>query len=227
MIPMIRHGFASREDAGRQLADKLVTFPLPNHPILLALPRGGVPVAAEVAARLGLPMDVLVVRKLGVPGHEEYAMGAIAGGGVLVLDHRVVANLGLGLDAVERVIQRESRELERREQMFRDGRPPPEVAGRTVIVVDDGIATGSTVSAAIQLLRHQKADRIIVAAPVSARDSARRLRGEADAVITLMEPADFRAVGQWYEDFSETTDEDVRRLLAMHGPTVTSERKPA
>ena len=223
MIPMTHHGFASREDAGRQLAEKLVTFSLPNHPLLLALPRGGVPVAAEVAARLGLPMDVLVVRKLGVPGHEEYAMGAIAGGGVLVLDHRVVANLGLGLDEVERVIQREKRELERRERMFRDDRPPPAVSGRTVIVVDDGIATGSTVSAAIQLLRHQKADRIIVAAPVSARDSARRLRAEADAVLTLIEPADFRAVGQWYEDFSETTDEEVRRLLAVHGQEVTPE----
>jgi putative phosphoribosyl transferase len=224
MIPMIHHGFASREDAGRHLAEKLATYPLPNHPLLLALPRGGVPVAAEVAARLGLPMDVLVVRKLGVPGHEEYAMGAIAGGGVIVLDHRVVADLGLGLDAVERVIQRETRELARRERLFRNDRPPPEVAGRTVIVVDDGIATGSTVSAAVQLLRHQQAARIIVATPVSARDSARRLRAEADAVLTLMEPADFRAVGQWYEDFSETTDEEVRRLLAVHGPQVTPEQ---
>jgi predicted phosphoribosyltransferase len=221
MIPMIHHRFASREDAGRHLAEKLATLPLPNHPLLLALPRGGVPVAAEVAARLGLPMDVLVVRKLGVPGHEEYAMGAIAAGGVMVLDHRVVADLGLGLDAVERVIQRETRELARRERMFRKDRPPPAIAGRTVIVVDDGIATGSTVSAAVQLLRHQQAARIIVAGRVAARDSARSLRGEADAVITLIEPADFRAVGQWYEDFSETTDGEVRRLLAVHGPDVT------
>jgi predicted phosphoribosyltransferase len=223
MIPMIHHGFASREDAGRQLAEKLSTFPLPNHPLLLALPRGGVPVAAEVAGRLGLPMDVLIVRKLGVPGHEEYAMGAIAAGGVMVLDHRVVADLGLGFDAVERVIQRETRELARRERLFRNDRPPPAIAGRTVIVVDDGIATGSTVSAAVQLLRHQQAARIIVAAPVSALDSARRLRGEADAVITLIEPADFRAVGQWYEDFSETTDGEVRRLLATHGQEVKPE----
>ena len=161
-------------------------------------------------------MDVLVVRKLGVPGHEEYALGAIACGGVLVLDHQVVANLSLGLDVVEKVIQRETRELARRELIFRDARPPPEVAGRTVIVVDDGIATGSTVSAAIQLLRHQKAARIIVAAPVSARDSATNLRSEADAVVTLMEPADFRAVGEWSQDFAENSDEEVHRLLAVH-----------
>jgi predicted phosphoribosyltransferase len=224
MIPMTRHRFASREEAGRQLADRLATIPLPKHPLLLALPRGGVPVAAQVAAKLGLPIDVLVVRKLGVPGHEEYAMGAIAGGVLKVLDRQVVAHLGLSLDAVEHVIQRETRELARREQMFRGSRPPPEVAGRTVIVVDDGIATGSTVSAAILLLRQQMADAIIVAAPVAARDSASRLRGEADAVITLMEPADFRAVGQWYEDFSETPDEEVRRLLAMHGPPVTPQQ---
>jgi predicted phosphoribosyltransferase len=207
-------GFANREDAGRRLAAKLRMIAEGRNPVILALPRGGVPVAAVIAATLGLPFDLLIVRKLGVPGQEEYAMGAIAGGGVLVLDHRVVAQLGLDLDEVGKVIQRETRELERRERLYRDGRPPPGVAGRTVIVVDDGIATGSTMSAAIELLRHQKAGRVIVAVPVAPRDTAKRLRSEADEVITLIEPRDFIAVGRWYEDFSQTGDEDVRRLLA-------------
>ncbi len=210
-------GFANREQAGRILAEKLAPLAAGRNPVLLALPRGGVPVAAVVAGRLGVPMDVLIVRKLGVPGHEEFAMGAIAGGGVMVLDHRVVAQLGLDLADVERVIQRETRELARREELYRENRPPPAVAGRTVIVVDDGVATGSTMSAAIELLRHRKAARIIVAVPVAPPDTARRLRGEADEVVTLLEPADFMAVGRWYEDFSQTSDEDVRRLLAGQG----------
>jgi predicted phosphoribosyltransferase len=212
------NGFVDRADAGRQLADRLAVFSRANRPLLLALPRGGVPVAAAVAGALGIPFDVLVVRKLGVPGHEEYAMGAIAAGGVLVLDHQVVARLAIPLDAVERVIQRETHELERREKLFRDGRPPPEVAGRTVIVVDDGIATGSTMSAAVELLRKRGAGRVVVAVPVSARDSASRLRREADEVITLLEPRDFSAVGQWYLDFSQTGDEEVRRLLDGQSP---------
>jgi predicted phosphoribosyltransferase len=212
------NGFVDRADAGRQLADRLAVFSRANRPLLLALPRGGVPVAAAVAGALGIPFDVLVVRKLGVPGHEEYAMGAIAAGGVLVLDHQVVARLAIPLDAVERVIQRETHELERREKLFRDGRPPPEVAGRTVIVVDDGIATGSTMSAAVELLRKRGAGRVVVAVPVSARDSASRLRREADEVITLLEPRDFSAVGQWYVDFSQTGDEEVRRLLDGQSP---------
>jgi putative phosphoribosyl transferase len=213
MIDMPRQPFLSREDAGRRLAGKLAALALPEHPVLLALPRGGVPVAAEISSVTGWPFDMLIVRKLGVPKHEEYAMGAIAGGGVIVLDHRVVAQLGLSLEAVERVLKRETQELERREHLYRNARPPPPVAERTVIVVDDGIATGSTVSAAVQLLRQRNAAKILVAAPVSARDSARRLRGEADAVVTLMEPVDFGAVGQWYEDFPQTTDDEVRALL--------------
>jgi putative phosphoribosyl transferase len=140
-------------------------------------------------------------------------MGAIAAGGVMVLDHRVVAQIGIQLDEVERVIQRETHELERREELYRGSRPPPEVAGRTVIVVDDGIATGSTMSAVIELLRKRKAGRIIVAVPVAPHDSVRRLRAEADEVIVLLEPADFIAVGHWYEDFSQTSDEDVRRMM--------------
>jgi predicted phosphoribosyltransferase len=188
-----------------------------KNPVLLALPRGGVPVAAVVAKTLGLTFDLLIVRKLGVPGHEEFAMGAIAGGGVMVLDHRVVAQLGLSLEEVQRVVQRETRELARREELYRDKRPPPDVAGRTVIVVDDGVATGSTMSAAIELLRKQKAARIVVAVPVAPRDTVRRLRGEADEVVTLLVPDNFIAVGRWYEDFSQTSDEDVRRLMAEQG----------
>jgi predicted phosphoribosyltransferase len=210
-------GFENRVEAGRRLAEELVPVAEGKNPVLLALPRGGVPVAAVVAKTLGLTFDLLIVRKLGVPGHEEFAMGAIAGGGVMVLDHRVVAQLGLSLEEVQRVVQRETRELARREELYRDKRPPPDVAGRTVIVVDDGVATGSTMSAAIELLRKQKAARIVVAVPVAPRDTVRRLRGEADEVVTLLEPDNFIAVGRWYEDFSQTSDEDVRRLMAEQG----------
>lgn len=207
------HGFADRNEAGRLLAGELARLRQAKRPLLLALPRGGVPVAAVVADELGLSFDLLIVRKLGVPGHEEYAMGAIAAGGVMVLDHRVVAQLGIQLEDVERVIQRETRELERRELFYRENRPPPEVAGRTVILVDDGIATGSTMSAAIELLRKRKAGRIVVAVPVAPHDAVRRLRTAADEVIVLLEPADFIAVGHWYADFSQTSDEDVRLLM--------------
>jgi len=205
--------FTDRKDAGRRLAMRLRGMRLESPALLLALPRGGVPVAAEVADALGLPFDVLIVRKLGVPGHEEYAMGAIASGGVMVLDHRVLAQLGISLDAVERVVEREARELERRERMFRGDRPLPQVDGATVILVDDGVATGSTMSAAVELLRKRNAGRVVIAVPVAAADSARRLRGEADEVITLMEPVDLGAVGRWYQDFGQTGDEEVRCLL--------------
>lgn len=205
--------FLDRADAGRRLAAKLKGFSTESPPLLLALPRGGVPVAAEVAALLGLPFDVLVVRKLGVPGHEEYAMGAIAGGGVMVLDHEVMARLGVDLDALERVIAREEREMERRERLFRGDVAFPNVEGSTVIIVDDGIATGSTMSAAVALLRKQNAGRIVVAVPVAADDSAERLRGEADEVVTLLEPGNLGAVGRWYQDFGQTGDDDVRRLV--------------
>ena len=212
--------FKDRREAGRRLSAKLAGIRSDVPPLLLALPRGGVPVAAEVADALGIPMDVLIVRKLGVPGHEEYAMGAIASGGVMVLNHKVVAQMGISLDAVERVITLETRELERRERMFRGARPMPRTEGRTVIVVDDGIATGSTMSAAVQLLHKQRAVRVLVATPVAAADSARRLRSEADEVITLIEPEDLGSVGRWYRDFSQTGDDEVRDLLKQaHGTT--------
>lgn len=218
MNPAPPHGFRNREDAGRQLAALLWRFSNEGHAVILALPRGGVPVAAEIAKTLGQPFDALLVRKLGVPGHEELAMGAIAGGGVRVLNQEMIAELQLRQAEVDAVIQRETAELDRREELYRTGRPAPVVAGQTVIVVDDGIATGSTMSAAIALLRHQQAGRIIVAVPVAPRDSVIRLRGEADEVVTVLEPEPFIAVSRWYEDFAQTSDEQVRALLAGDCP---------
>jgi erythromycin esterase-like protein/predicted phosphoribosyltransferase len=212
------HGFTNRQEAGRQLAAQLWRFSNEDNTVILALPRGGVPVAAEIARALDKPFDVLVVRKLGVPGHEELAMGAIAGGGVRVLNEEMVSHLPLKKAAVDAVIQRETDELERREKLYRDDRPAPSVAGHTVIVVDDGIATGSTMSAAVELLRHQNAERIVVAVPVAPRDTVKRLRGEADEVVTVFEPEPFIAVSRWYEEFPQTTDAEVRALLAGDCP---------
>jgi putative phosphoribosyl transferase len=206
--------FKNRQAAGRQLAGRLADFLKNEDPIILALPRGGVPVAAEIAKASGRPLDVLIVRKLGVPGHEELAMGAIAGGGVRVLSEELISQLRLSRARVEAVIARESGELARREICYRGGRDFPDVAGQVVIVVDDGIATGSTMSAAIGLLRHLQAKRIIIAIPVAPSDTIGRLLGEADDVVTLLEPGYFSSVGEWYQDFSQTSDEEVRELLA-------------
>jgi len=205
--------FINRRDAGRRLAAAIPGFIGDLNPMILALPRGGVPVAAEVARALGLPFDVLIVRKLGVPGHEEYAMGAIAGGGVKVLDQQVVSQLRLSEAQVAAVVEKEGRELARREAFYRAGRPEPAVTGRNVVLVDDGIATGSTIRAAISLLRRQGAGRIVVAAPVAPRDAVERLREMADEVIVASIPHSFGAVGLWYEDFSATSDEEVKALL--------------
>lgn len=218
MKPNPARGFSNRQDAGRKLAAGLWKYSNDDRALVLALPRGGVPVAAEVAAVLGKPLDVLVVRKLGVPGHEELAMGAIAGGGVRVLNEEMVAHLQLGRTEVDEVIRRENAELERRERLFRGGRAPLLVAGTTVIVVDDGIATGSTMSAAIELLRQLHAERVVVAVPVAPGDSVRRLRGEADEVVVLLEPEPFIAVSRWYEDFPQVTDAEVHALLAGEYP---------
>ncbi len=207
--------FSDRADAGRQLVQMLPESLKDDDPLILALPRGGVPVAAEIAAAWGLPLDVLVVRKVGVPGAEELAMGAIAGGGVKVLDEALIARLGLSEDEVEAVVERELSELRRREGLYRGARPALELTGRTVILVDDGIATGSTMMAAISLLRSQCAGRIVVAAPVSAPDTADLLRKKADEVFIVLEPEYFRAVGRWYRDFSETSDGQVRSLLGV------------
>jgi len=180
--------------------------------LVLGLPRGGVPVAWEVARRLGAPLDVFVVRKLGFPGHEELAMGAIASGGVRVLNPEVIA-YGVSRAQIEQVTEKERRELERREQLFRGDRPPMRVADRTVVLVDDGLATGSTMRAAVRALRQERAGRIIVAVPVAAPSVCAEMKAEADEVVCAATPEPFRAVGLWYDDFAQTSDAEVRELL--------------
>ncbi|MBJ2158507.1 phosphoribosyltransferase [Variovorax sp. IB41] len=206
--------FCNRAHAGRLLAQVLSAHGDFSHALVLALPRGGVPVAWEVARRLGLPLDVYVVRKLGIPGHEEYAFGAIAGGGVSVINEAVVRGLGLDATAVEEVIEAERAELERRERDYRGGQPPHDVRERQVLVVDDGLATGATMLAAVRGLRQLGARAVVAAAPVVSPDAIALLRPEADEVLGVRCPATFFSVGEWYADFSQTTDEEVRRLLA-------------
>ena len=207
--------FPNRAEAGKQLARKLARYARCPDVLVLALPRGGVPVASEVARALEAPLDVFVVRKLGVPSHEELAMGAIAYGGVRVLNDSVVDSLGITAEVIDAVARREERELARRERAYRDDRPAPTVRGRVVILVDDGIATGSTMYAAIAALRQQGAGRIVVATPTVARTTYDEMRPEADDVVAVLMPEEFYGVGQWYEDFSQTTDEEVRALLAL------------
>ena len=210
---MTGHVYRDRRDAGRVLATSLRAHAGRPDLLVLALPRGGVPVAAEVAEALHAPLDVFVVRKLGMPGHEEYAMGAIASGGVRVLDEQTVHRLGLSDDEVDAVTRAEQRELDRRERLYRDDRPMPELRGRTVILVDDGLATGSTMLAAVRAVRAQRPARIVVAVPTAAADTCDMLRDEADEVICADTPDAFRAVSLWYDDFSQTSDEEVRQLL--------------
>ena len=205
--------FRDRADAGRALAGLLEWYRTASRVLVLGLPRGGVPVAAEVAAALGAPLDVFVVRKLGVPGREELAMGAIASGGVRVLNQEVVDALAIDPAVVEEVAAREGEELARRERRYRAGRPAPDVAGRVVIVVDDGLATGSTMRAAVTALRLQRSERIVVAVPVGAAVTCRELRGIADEVVCAYTPSPFRAVGEWYEDFLPTDDDQIRAAL--------------
>lgn len=185
--------------------------------IVLALPRGGVVVGYEVARKLQLPLDVLVVRKLGVPGWEELAMGAIATGGVRVMHDRVVRDMAISPEAIERVAAKELEELKRRELAFRGHPGTPDIHGKVVLLVDDGIATGSTIRAAVDALRSQKPQSIVIAVPTAAPDSCAMLEPVVDELITLMMPEDFRAVGQWYEDFSQTTDAEVTQLLGLAG----------
>jgi predicted phosphoribosyltransferase len=206
--------FRNRTDAGRRLAASLLEYADRSDVVVLALPRGGVPVAHEVAARLGAPLDVFVVRKLGVPGHPELAMGAIAAGGIEVLNHGLIADLGIPPAIVQEAAVRERLELDRRDRLFRGGRAPLAVRGHTVILIDDGLATGSTMEAAVTALRGMEPSGIIVAVPVGARDTCDRLRGLADGLVCLGTPALFSAVGQWYDDFAQTTDEEVAGLLA-------------
>jgi predicted phosphoribosyltransferase len=206
--------FSNRAEAGQLLAEKLVQYADRNDVIVLGLPRGGVPVACEVARRLRAPLDVFIVRKLGVPGFEELAAGAIASGGVRVLNEDVVRALPHAEQIIELVAERETAELERREQKYRDGRPAPELRDRVVILVDDGLATGATMRAAVQALRQRGAAKIIVAVPVGPADTCRELGRLADESICLQTPEFFQAVGQFYEDFSQTSDDEVSDLLA-------------
>jgi putative phosphoribosyl transferase len=207
--------FHDRTDAGRQLADELLHYGGRGDVIVLALPRGGVPVAAEVASRLALPLDVFVVRKLGVPGHEELAMGAIASGDVRVLNRDVISSLSMPDDIIEAVTAVEREELERRERSYRGSRPPLDVRARTVILIDDGLATGASMRAAVAALRQKGAGRIVVAVPVGAPSTCQELAEEADESVCLITPDSFIGVGQYYEDFSQTSDEEVRHLLAQ------------
>jgi putative phosphoribosyl transferase len=205
--------FPNRAEAGRRLAEKLDKYAGRDDVLVLGLPRGGVPVAYEVAQRLGAPLDVFIVRKLGVPGFEELALGAIASGGVRVLNEDVVRALPNANEFIESVTAKEMEELERREQRYRDGRPAPEPRGRTVILVDDGLATGATMRAAVAALRQRGAAKIVVAVPVGAADTCREFEAEVDDTVCAIASEWFQAVGQYYEDFSQVTDEEVRELL--------------
>jgi predicted phosphoribosyltransferase len=209
----MRTQFRDRTEAGELLAEQLTAYANKPDVIVLALPRGGVPVGAQVAKKLNVPLDVFVVRKLGVPGHPELAMGAIATGGVRVFNGDVVNLLRIPDEVINAVTAEEFRELQRRERSYRDDLPPPEVEGKTVIIVDDGIATGSTMFAAIAALRQSNASRIIVATPTIALTTYDYLRKHADEVVAVIVPEEFHGVGQWYEDFSQTTDEEVHQLL--------------
>ena len=205
--------FSHRAEAGAELATRFTGLADREDVIVLALPRGGVPIGHAVARSLRVPLDVFVVRKLGVPGHEELAMGAIASGGVRLLNHEVVDALGIPGAVIDRVARREEIELERREQLYRGSRPPAALTNKTILLVDDGLATGSTMRAAVAAIRHQQPARIVVAVPVGAASTCSDLGTEADEVVCLRMPEPFVAVGLWYRDFSETSDEEVRALL--------------
>jgi len=205
--------FHDRKDAGAQLAARLSAFAGGANTIVLGLPRGGVPVAYEVAMALRAPLDVFVVRKLGVPGQRELAMGAIASGGVRVLNDEVMEALKLPLSTVDAVAAHEQPELERQQRLYRGEVALPDFAGRTVILVDDGLATGSTMRAAVKALRQSSPKRIVIAVPVGAAETCRSLRADADEVICLHSPESFYSVSTWYEEFSQTSDDEVRRLL--------------
>jgi putative phosphoribosyl transferase len=205
--------FRDRREAGRLLAARLSVYAGRPDVVVLALPRGGVPVAYEVAHALGAPLDVFLVRKLGMPGHEEFAIGAIASGDVLVLNEETLRDYGVRRDQVEAVVEAEKRELERREHRYRGDRPFRDLAGRTVILIDDGLATGSTMRAAVAALRQERPARVIVAVPTAPAETCDEMRAIVDEMVCLLTPEPFYAVGLWYDDFSQTTDEEVRELL--------------
>lgn len=205
--------FRDREEAGQHLAERLPQYANAPDAVVLGLPRGGVVVASEVARKLGLPLDIFLVRKLGVPGYEELAMGAIASGGIRVMNEDVLRQISVSESTIEAVTRREERELVRREEAYRGNRPRLDVRGLTVILVDDGLATGATMRAAVRALRRQGPKRLVVAVPTAAPDTCDEFRAEVDEILCAMTPTPFHAVGAWYEDFSQTTDEEVQQLL--------------
>ena len=205
--------FRDRTEAGRLLAERLRSYAGRDDVVVLALPRGGVPVAYEVAKELGAPLGLFLVRKVGVPGHEELAMGAIASGGILVLNERLVQALGLDEGALQQAIDQELRELERREAAYDDKRSRPELEAKTVILVDDGLATGSSMRAAALAVRRVNPARVVIAVPVAAEETCDAFRDIVDEVVCEVTPRPFQAVGLWYEDFTQTSDDEVRELL--------------
>ena len=205
--------FRDRRDAGRKLAQKLLDYMGRNDVIVLALPRGGVPVAYEVALALNAPLDIFLVRKLGLPGHEEVAIGAIASGGVRVLNKDIVRYFNIPTPLIDAVAQRELQELERRARAYRGNRPPPDVRGRTVILIDDGLATGASMRAAIVGLRAHSPAQIVIAVPTAAPETCEAFEPEVDKIVCATTPDPFHGVSRWYENFSQTTDEEVKMLL--------------
>lgn len=206
--------FADRIEAGQALAERLSYLAGTPNLIILALPRGGVPLGFEIAKALHAPLDIFLVRKLGAPGHKEFAMGALAENGVRFIDRQTIHELGISEAVIEQITSEEQQELERRQQLYRGQKPPLEIAGRIVIIVDDGLATGSTMKAAIQAIRKQHPQKILVAVPVGAADTCKELKQLADEVICLMTPEPFYAVGLWYRSFPQLSDADVITLLA-------------
>ncbi len=211
--------FRDRLEAGQRLAESLARF---RHraAVVLALPRGGVPIAEVIATRLDAPLDVFVVRKVGAPGNPEYGLGAVAEGGTVLLDHERVRELGLNPSDLDQEVRRQLQEVERRVRRYRGDRPPVEVEGTTAIVVDDGLATGATARAAVRALRLRRPKRLVLAVGVAAPDARDTLAGEVDELVCPCVPARFYAVGEWYQDFSEVTDDDVLAILARHAPKV-------
>ena len=207
--------FKDRSHAGKLLAQRLSAYANQPDVLILALPRGGVPVGFAIAQELGVELDVMLVRKLGMPGHEEYAMGAVGSGGVRVIQAGLVESGLVTVQDIEEASERELAEIERRDRLYRAGRPPPTLAGRRVILVDDGIATGATLRAAIEVVRQHEVARLIVAAPVGAPDSVDALAPEVDDMVCLATPFGFHAVSQWYRHFDQTSDEEVQDLLAV------------
>jgi putative phosphoribosyl transferase len=218
--------FANRRQAGTELAEHLDHFKGRNDVVVLALPRGGVPVAYEVAQALDAPLDIFVVRKLGLPGHREFAMGAIASGGVRILNDEVVRTHGIPARAIDQVVREETAELSRRERLYRADLPPLALEGKIVLLIDDGLATGATMTAAVQAIRAHKPAQVVVAVPVGAPETCHEMQEIADHVVCARTPQPFSAVGLWYHDFSETSDDEVRALLRKERELVAARRAP-